>query len=218
MNAQVTVDATLRWLHEEGLARLAGAGGSAAEALCAYTIEVATGTVTGYPMAGDGHGGEVMSLPADDLPAPLETAKRLVVVGVTTAGAVLVVDLATVHAMAVEAERPHESVRAWVLQLLLNPEVTVTTNSADVVVVDAPRCRHSFIPGGGATIVHVDDKRLPVTAITLDAGEDGPNHLDVAADGSGELYLGPRYWRLAQVLLVDDRMWGGLAATLEQHA
>ncbi|MFB8281076.1 hypothetical protein [Nocardia colli] len=217
MNAPVTIATTMRWLHEEGLARLAGAGGGAAEALWAYTIEVATGRVTGYPVAGDGQGAEVLSLPADELPAPLQTAKRLVVVGVTTAECVLVVDLATVQSIAVEADRPEETARAWVLQLLLNPEVTVTTNSAAVVVADAPRCRHSFIPGGGATIVNVDDRRLPVTAITLNPAEDGPNHVDVAADGTGELYLGARYWKLAEVLRIDDQTWGDLAATLEQE-
>ncbi|MGW4843049.1 hypothetical protein [Nocardia brasiliensis] len=215
MIASVTADAAMRWLHDEGLARLAGVRGSGAEAWCAFTIDVANGTVTGYPVPGAG--ADVLTLAADALPAPVPSAGRLVIVGTTVAESVLVVDLAAVPSIAIAGEFPEETARAWALQLLLNPQVTITTNSSAIGGANLPRCLHTFIPGGGATIVNVDDKRLPVTAIRLSPAENGPDYIEIAADGTSELYLGPRCWRMRQTLLVDDEKWRGLAATLEQE-
>ncbi|WP_433574700.1 hypothetical protein [Nocardia brasiliensis] len=215
MTTSVTADAAMRWLHDEGLARLAGVGGGTAEPLCAFTIELATGMVTGYPSPGPGK--EVLTFAADALPAPVPTAGRLIIVGVTIGESVLVIDLAAVPSIAIVAESPEQTARAWVLQLLLNPQVTVTTNCGAIGSTGLPRCVHTFIPGGGATIVNIDDKRLPVAAVRLNPPEHGPDYLDVAPDGTGELYLGPRYWGLRQPLLVDDEKWSGLAATLEQE-
>ncbi|WP_338760423.1 hypothetical protein V7968_31775 [Nocardia vulneris] len=217
MTTSVTAEAAMRWLHDEGLARLAGTGGGTAEALCAFTIEVATGTVIGYPVVGAGPGADVLTLAADALPAPQPSVGRLVIVGRTFAESILVVDLATVPSIAIDGAVPEATARAWVLQLLLNPQVTITTNSGAIGGAGLPRCSHTFIPGGGATIVNVDDKRLPVTAIRLSPAENGPDYADIAADGTGELYLGPRCWRLQQTLLVDDEKWRSLAATLEQE-
>ncbi|WP_191094384.1 hypothetical protein [Nocardia colli] len=214
--AQVSTGDTIRWLYSEGLARLAGVAGRLAAPISAYTVEVASGTVVAHPATGVGLGSDAMSLAADDLPFPMHTAKRLLVVGVTTAASVLVVDLAEVEAVAINAERPEEAARSWVMQLLLNPEVTITTNSATVTIDDTPRCRHIFIPGAGATLITVDDKRPPITTITLNASNDGPDHLDVAADGTGEMYLGARYWQLSHCLMLDETAWAAWAAQAAQ--
>ncbi|MGQ4619698.1 hypothetical protein [Nocardia sp. R7R-8] len=211
----VTVADTVRWLHDEGLVRLAGVADGIAETIAAYTIDVATGTVCAHPATGGGVGADVVSLAADDLPYPVGTARRLVIVGVTSTDAVLVVDLAATLTIAINADRPEQVARSWVLQLLLNPEITITTNSADVAIGSSARLRQSFIPGGGATLVNVDDTRPPVTAVTLNPATEGPDHLDVGPDGSGELYLGARFWQLRHVLRIEDAAWSALAARLE---
>ncbi|WP_330257087.1 hypothetical protein OG874_22460 [Nocardia sp. NBC_00565] len=213
--SEVTVAATIRWLHDEGLVRLAGVGGRIPNPIAAYTIDVATGSVGVHPATGVGVGSDVITLAADDLPYPSGTPKRLVIVGVTSTDSVLVVDLAITHAIAINADRPETAARAWATQLLLNPEVTITTNSADIAVAASPRCRHHFIPGGGATVLNVDDQRPPVTTVTLNATVEGPDHLDIAPDGSGEMYLGARFWQLRQVLSIDDAVWTVLSARLE---
>ncbi|MEU7768991.1 hypothetical protein AB0B25_28370 [Nocardia sp. NPDC049190] len=214
----VTIADTVRWLHDEGLVRLAGVAGRTTETLVAYTVDVATGTVSAHPATGAGIGADVVSLAADDLPYPVGTAKRLVVVGVTNADMVLVVDLAATLAITINADHPEQAARSWVLQLLLNPEITVTTNSSDVAVGSSARLRQSFIPGGGATLVNIDDTRPPVTAVTLNATTDGPDHLDVNADGTGEMYLGARFWQLRQVMRIEDAAWSALAARLDSAA
>ncbi|WP_174550158.1 hypothetical protein [Nocardia arthritidis] len=211
----VTVADTVRWLHDEGLVRLAGVAEGISETIVAYTIDVATGTVSAHPATGGGVGADVVSLAADDLPYPVGTARRLVIAGVTTTDAVLVVDLAATLTIAINADHPEQTARSWVLQLLLNPEITITTNSADVAIGSSARLRQSFIPGGGATLVNVDDTRPPVTAVTLNPATEGPDHLDVAPDGTGELYLGARFWQLRQIMRIEDAAWSVLAARLE---
>ncbi|MBF6300549.1 hypothetical protein IU459_23820 [Nocardia amamiensis] len=214
----VTVADTVRWLHDEGLVRLAGVAESMPETIVAYTIDVATGTVTAHPATGGGVGADAVSLAADDLPYPVGTAKRLVIAGVTTTDTVLVIDLAATLAIAINADHPEQAARSWVMQLLLNPEITITTNSGDVAIGTSARLRQSFIPGGGATLVNIDDTRPPVTAVTLNATTDGPDHLDVAADGTGEMYLGARFWQLRQVMRIEDAAWSALAARLDATA
>ncbi|MGW4328294.1 hypothetical protein ACWEKR_20600 [Nocardia sp. NPDC004573] len=214
----VTVADTVRWLHDEGLVRLAGVADGISSTIVAYTIDVATGTVSAHPATGGGVGADVVSLAADDLPYPVGTARRLVIAGVTTTDAVLVIDLATTLTIAINADHPEQAARSWVLQLLLNPEITITTNSADVAIGTSTRLRQSFIPGGGATLVNVDDTRPPVTAVTLNPATEGPDHLDVDPDGTGELYLGARFWQLRQVMRIEDAAWSVLAARLESVA
>ncbi|MEU2122912.1 hypothetical protein [Nocardia niwae] len=214
----VTVADTVRWLHDEGLVRLAGVADGISEIIVAYTIDVATGTVSAHPATGGGVGADVVSLAADDLPYPTGTARRLVIAGVTTTDAVLVIDLAATLTIAINADHPEHAARSWVLQLLLNPEVTITTNSADVAIGSSARLRQSFIPGGGATLVNVDDGRPPVTAVTLNPATEGPDHLDVAPDGTGELYLGARFWQMRQIMRIEDSAWSALAARLEAMA
>ncbi|MEV0297676.1 hypothetical protein [Nocardia sp. NPDC050710] len=210
--AGVTIADTVRWLHDEGLIRLAGVAERMPAPVAAYTIDIATGTVTAHPAAATA--AETTSLAADDLPYPVGTPKRLVVVGVTASESMLVIDLAATLTVAINADRPEVAARAWMLQLLLNPEITLTTNSADLAIGDSPRCRHGFIPGGGATIVSVDDGQPPVTTVTLNSTTDGPDHLDVADDGTGEMYLGTKFWQLSQVMTVGDAAWSVLAAQL----
>lgn len=213
--AAVTIADTVRWLHEEGLVRLAGVADRMPNPVAAYTVDIATGTVVAHPATGVGVGSDVVTLGADDLPYPVGTAKRLVIVGVTTAEALLVVDLATALTIAVNADRPEAVARAWVVQLLLNGEVTVTTNSADLTIASSPRCRQSFIPGGNATIINIDDTRPPITTVTLNPPNEGPDHLDVAPDGTAEMYLGARFWQLRQIMSIDDAAWNALATRLE---
>jgi hypothetical protein len=201
-------------LHREGLVRLAGVADRSPDLLAAYAIDVATGTVNAHPVTGVGVGSDVVALAADDLPYPAGSPKRLVIIGVTTAEAVLVVDLAATLTISINADRPEQAARSWVLQLLLNPEVTLTTNGDDVAVTASPRCRHSFIPGGGATIINVDDQFPPATTVTLNPTADGPDHLDIAPDGTGEMYLGARFWQLSQVMTIGDAAWTTLAERL----
>ncbi|MFE7801055.1 hypothetical protein [Nocardia sp. NPDC057440] len=212
---EVTIADTVRWLHEEGLVRLAGVAEQASGIIAAYTVEVATGTVVAHPVAGSGGGSDVITVAADDLPHPVGTARRLVIVGVTTAEALLVVDLAATLAISINADFPEQAARSWVLQLMLNTEVTVTTNCSDVAIGSSPRLRQSFIPGGGALIVNVDDSRPPVTAITLNAATEGPDHLELEVDGTGEMYLGSRFWALSHVMRIEDEAWAALAERLD---
>lgn len=214
VEAEVTAADAVRWLHEEGLIRLASVGGRIPDPIVVYTIDIGTGTVSAHPATGVGLGSDVVTLSADDLPGPIGTPKRLVVAGITTADAVLVVDLAVADRMSINGESPETAARAWVMQLLLNPEITITTNSADLAIAESPRCRHGFIPGAGATIVTIDDKRPPVTTVTMNSSNDGPDHLDIAIDGAGELYLGARFWQLRQIMRVEDDAWEALAQRL----
>ncbi|MBY8862739.1 hypothetical protein K7711_40160 [Nocardia sp. CA2R105] len=206
----VTVPDTIRWLHEEGLIRLAGVADSRSGPIAAYTVEVATGMISAHPATGAEEGSDVMTLAAEDLPYPVGTPKRLVIVGVTTAEAVLVVDLASSLAMSINGDKPETAARSWAMQLLLNPEISLTTNSAAVAIKAGPRFRQSFIPGSGSTIIQIDDRNPPVTTITLNARTDGPDHLDIAPGGTGEMYLGARFWELRQVMTIDDDAWAAL--------
>lgn len=204
----------IRWLHDEGLSRLAGTAANAAAPFGAFTVEVATGAVTAYPVANTGAGAQLLTLSADELPPPVDSARRLVVAGITLADAILVIDLAAYLTVAINADDAVAVARSWVMQLLLDPEVTITTNSEAVTVGKSPRCRRGFFPGGGAPIIHVDDKRPPVTTIVLDAADDGTDRIDVGPDGTGEVYLGARFWPLKFVMTIDDTMWSGLVADL----
>ncbi|MGA4792310.1 hypothetical protein [Nocardia sp. AB354] len=205
--AAVTVADTVRWLHEEGLVRLAGVGERSLHPIAAFTIDVATGMVGAHPASGASS--DVSTFAADDLPHPVGSPKRLVIVGVTTSESMLVVDLAAALTISINADQPEAAARSWVLQLLLNPEITISTNSAEVAIGNSPRCRRSFIPGGGATIINIDDMNPPLTTVTLN-GAEGPDHLDVETDGTGEMYLGSRFWSLRQVMTVGDAAWSEL--------
>ena len=212
--AEVTAADAVRWLHEEGLVRLVGIGGRIPDPIVAYTINIATGAVSAHPLTGVGLGSDVMTVSADDLPRPVGTSKRLLVAGVTTTAAVLVLDLAVADRISINGDHTEAAARAWVMQLLLNPEITITTNSGELAIADSPRCRHGFIPGAGATIVTIDDKRPPVTTVSLNTSDDGPDHLEIAPDGTAEVYLGARFWQLRQIVQVQDGAWNALADRL----
>ncbi|WP_327148017.1 hypothetical protein [Nocardia sp. NBC_01329] len=210
----VSVSDAVFWLQEEGLARLVALGEIAGPA-GAFTVDIASGMVTMFPATGGGAGGDSASRSADDLPVPAESVNRLVIVGVTTADTLLVVDLAGSLMIAVNGDRPELAARSWATQLLLNPEITLTTNSAEVAIGSSPRCRKSFIPGGGGAIVSVDDGKPPVTTISMNATMDSSDYLEIAPDGSGEMYLGPRFWQLSHVMTIADAPWSALAAALD---
>lgn len=212
--SEVTAVDAVRWLHDEGLVRLAAVGERIPNPVVAYTVDIETGTVTAHPATGAGQGTDVVTLSADDLPGPEGTPRRLLIAGITTARSVLVIDLAVADRITINAERPESAARSWAMQLLLNGEITITTNSIELAIADSPRCRHGFIPGAGATILTVDDKRPPVSTVTLNATDERADHLDIADDGSAELYLGSRFWALSQVMQIDDGAWAELAARL----
>ncbi|MBF6351355.1 hypothetical protein IU448_20390 [Nocardia flavorosea] len=199
------------WLHEEGLARLAALGQASGPA-AAFTVDVATGMVTMFPVTG----ADSAARAADDLPAAAENTGRLVAVGLTSAGALLVVDLSGSLMVALNGDRPELAARSWVTQLLLNPDITLTTNSSAVALGASPRCRKSFIPGGGGDIISVDDGTPPVTTIAMNSDLEGSDYLERSPDGSGEMYLGPRYWQLSHVMTIADGPWAALAATLDE--
>lgn len=214
-DAVVSSGDAVRWLYDEGVSRLAALGTSTANPGAAYTVEVATGMVTMYPATNGGIGADSTTLPADDLPAPTEAPHRLVVVGLTTIDSILVVDLSVSLMVAINAERPEVIARSWATQLLLHPGVNLTTNSSDIAIEATSRCRHSFIPGGGGTILSVDDGNPPVTTVALNATMETSDHLDLADDGTAEMYLGPRFWQLTHVMAIADEPWEKLLTTLE---
>src|SRR5262245_35895300 len=199
MTAAVTPAETVRWLHDSGLCRLAAFAAEVPEPIAAYAVATGDGTVAAYPALA----GHVSTMSAAGLPPEAATPGRLVVVGVA-GDAVLVVDLAAVLAIAIHADDPAPVLRSWVAQLLLNPAVTVTTNSAAVEAVTTRRCRRIFIPGGDLMILTVDDGRPPVTTLTLNPHDDRADRLDVSADGVGELRLGSRSWSLRHVITIDE--------------
>ncbi|WP_040834068.1 hypothetical protein [Nocardia brevicatena] len=201
------------WLHEEGLNRLAALGESSGPVV-AYTVEVTTGLITVYPSTNKGIGVEATSLAADDLPAPAEHSNRLVVVGITHNDALLVVDLAGSLMVAVNGDRPELVARSWATQLLLNPDITLTTNSAEIAIGTSPRCKKSFIPGGGGSIISVDDGKPPVTTIAMNSPMDSTDYLEISPGGLGEMYLGPRFWQLSHVMTIADGPWEKLASVL----
>lgn len=213
-SAEVTAADAVRWLHDEGLARLATVGARMPSPVAAYAVDIGTGSVTAHPATSPGKGTDVVTVAADDLPGPDGTTRRLLVAGITTADAVLVLDLAVADRITINGERPEAAARSWTMQLLLNSEITITTNSIELAIADSPRCRHGFIPGAGATILNIDDKHPPISTVTLNASDERPDHLDIADDGSAELYLGTRFWALRQVMQIDDGAWAELAARL----
>lgn len=204
------------WLHEEGLARLAGLASGAPTPAVAFAVDVATGIVTKYPAANGGIGSDSSTVSADDLPPPVEGPNRLVIVGITNSDQLLVVDLAGSLVIGVNGVRPELAARSWVVQLLLNPSITVTTNNADVAIGNSPRCRKSFIPGGGGSIISVDDGNPPVTTVSMNADVDSADYLELIGDGTGEMYLGARVWPLRLVMTIGDAPWSALAETLAQ--
>lgn len=206
------------WLHEEGLTRLAALGSGAPNPAVAFSVDVATGIVTKYPAANGGIGADSSTVAADDLPAPLDSSNRLVVVGITSTDQILVVDLAGSLVIGINGDRPELAARSWVMQLLLNPEITVTTNSGDVAIGSSPRCRKSFIPGGGGSIVSVDDGNPPVTTVSMNSDVEGSDYLDLLGDGTGEMYLGARVWPLRLVMTIGDAAWSSLSKTLDRAA
>lgn len=210
----VTVADTMRWLHEEGLVRLAGVAARLSQPVAAYTIDINDGTVTVHPTTGVGSGSDVMTLPADDLPFPIGTRRRLVIVGVTPAEAMLVVDLASAHTLSLTGTRAQAVVRSWILQLLLNTEVTLTTNSPALAVAVDTRCRVAFIPGAPAVTLAIDDHRPPPTTLSIGVDDDLPDRIEAAADGTGAVYLGARYWPLRLVHHINDDTWADVSRQL----
>lgn len=208
----VTAADTIRWLHDEGLVRLAGVADRTAHPVVAYTIDIADGTVNAHPASGSGLGSDVTTMAADDLPLPTGTRRRLVIVGVTTSDAMLIIDLAAVQTLSLEGEHPQAVARSWILQLLLNPEITLTTNNSAIAIDATNRCRVAFIPGAATPRFTVDDQRPPPTTIALGTADDPPNRLDIAADGSGAMYLGARYWALRAIHQVHEDSWAALIA------
>ncbi|WP_328391703.1 hypothetical protein [Nocardia sp. NBC_00416] len=206
------------WLHEEGLARLATLGTGSPNPAVAFAVDVATGIVTKYPAANGGIGADSSTLAADDLPAPTGGPNRLVIVGVTGSDQVLVVDLAGSLVIGINGDRPELAARSWVSQLLLNPEITVTTNNPNVAIGNSPRCRKSFIPGGGGSIVSVDDGNPPVTTVSMNSDVESSDYLDLIDDGTGEMYLGARVWPLRLVLTIGDAPWSALSDALAANA
>ncbi|TLF55284.1 hypothetical protein [Nocardia cyriacigeorgica] len=213
-DGSVTTADVVRWLHQEGLSRLAAVGANRPEPVAAYTIDVSSGMVTVHPAATGGKGSDTSSIAADDLPHPGGSTGRLVIVGITTAESILVVNLAASLMISIDGDFPEGAARAWVSQLLLNPDVTLTTNCTDVAVEATPRCKQAFIPGGGGSIISVDDGTPPVTTITLNAAADGPDRLDIAVDGMGEMYLGTKFWQVRHVMKISDGAWSALTGTL----
>ncbi|RMI29532.1 hypothetical protein [Nocardia stercoris] len=211
---EVTFADTVRWLHDEGLVRLAAVGVGAPSPIAAFTIEIATGTVTAFPAATVGVGSDVLELAADDLPEPSGTAGRLVIVGVTMTDSVLVVNLAACPAMSITADHPERTARAWVLQLLLNSEVSITTNSAALAIEAGDRLRQAFIPGG-TKLFSVDDRHPPVATVSMNPAVAGEDRLDVIGDGTADMYLGTRFWQLGHALDVADARWEALTEQLE---
>lgn len=209
--SDVSVGDAIGWLHEEGLARLCALSEASAPA-AAFTVDVATGMVTAFPVTG----ADSVARAADDLPPAADNPGRLVVVGLTSADALLVVDLSGSLMMALNGDRPELAARSWAAQLLLNPEISLTTNSSAVALDGSPRCRKSFIPGGGGDMISVDDGNPPVTTISMNSDMEGSDYLERAPDGSGEMYLGPRYWQLRHVMTIADGPWSALAATLDE--
>lgn len=213
-DAGVTAADAVRWLQDEGMTRLAALGTGAPSPAGAYTVDVASGNVATFPLSNGGIGSESGAVGADDLPQPQETANRLVTVGVTTANTVLVVDLAATLIFGISGTRPELTARSWVTQLLMNPDISLSSNSPDVVIGGSPRCKQSFIPGGGGSVISVDDKQPPVTTVALNPATDHPDRIDIADDGTGELYLGTRFWQLRHVMSIGDDAWNALAARL----
>jgi hypothetical protein len=211
MTAAVTPADTVRWLHDSGLCRLAAFAEAAPELVIAYAVATSDGTIAAYPMLA----GPVSTMRADELPAEASAPGRLVVVGIV-GDTVLVVDLSAVLAIAIHADDPMPVLRSWMAQLLLNPSVTLTTNSAAADAVDTPRYRQMFIPGRGPTILTVDDGRPPVTTVTLNPSADSTDRLDVTANGGGELRLGNRSWSLRQLMTIDKAAWSSLATRISE--
>lgn len=214
-----TVTDIVRWLHQDGLTRLAGVAGRFPQAIAAYTIAVADGTITAHPAVGVGLGSEPITLAADDLPYPAGTPGRLVVVGATSEDDVLVLDLAVAVNFAINSADPEAPARSWAMQLLLNPTIVLTTTNGESLAAGAsPRFRYNFIPDGRAASIAIEGGRGPVSTVSLNPETDAPDHLDVDADHTGKLYLGARFWQLRQILSIDETTWSTLSAALDAQS
>jgi hypothetical protein len=214
----VTVPDVVRWMHGNGFKRLAGVSSRLSLPVAAFAVEVADGTVTVFPAPAAGPGSEPLTMSPQELPDPTAPPGRLVVVGVTEDGAVLAVDLATVTVLAINGEKPEDAARSWVMQLLLNPMLALTTNSSVTAIGNSDRYRQRFTPNIDTNLITVDDGRNSITTIGLNPPGDEPNHLDITRDYTGELFIGARYWRLSHVLNIDDSDWAELTELLTSQA
>lgn len=205
----VTAADTIRWLHEDGLRRLAGFGKDTGDRFAAYAVAITDGTISMYLPGGE----EISSTGADELPAPADGVGRLVVAGITAGELVLVLDLAAILNFGIVADDSTRVVRSWVVQLLLNPRITLSTNDSTLDTGISARYRKRFIPGGGATLLTVDDGAPPVTTLTVNPSAPA-DHIEVGDDGSGALHLGTRRWSLRQAMIIDDAAWEALCATV----
>lgn len=209
---EVTAAQTIRWLHDDGLRRLAAFAERSNGACVAYTVACADGAIVGYPAVGS----SVVETSADELPELQDSPGRLVVVGVLIGEMVLVVDFSALVGIGIVADNAPSVVRSWAAQLLLNPDIMLATNDrADMGIT--PRYRYTFIPGGGATRVTVDDGNPPVTTITLNPETMVQDRLEVAARG-GTMCIGARTWRLRHVMAIDEAAWASLAASVAGSA
>lgn len=205
----ITVGDTLRWLHEDGLKRLGAFGKQQTGPTSVYTIAVDSGVVGAHESSG-----QSVTVAADDLPAPAVSPGRLVVVGVTEDDETVVADLGTLLQVCIRGERPELAARSWVMQLLLNPDLTLTTNGTTMAIGDSPRYRHRFIPSGGATVITVDDGRSLMTTVQLNPRMAGPDRLECYDDGTAELCVSDQVWSLTHVLTIDDDAWADLTRKL----
>lgn len=203
----VTPSDAVRWLHDDGLRRLAGLGNELPDTAAAYTVRVSNGDITSYPV----NGGGGVTLGAEDLPTPAETSGRLIVVGVIASGALLVIDLAAALTISVNGAEPDGVLRAWAAQLLLNHHITLTTNSTGLGI-GSPRFRHVFIPGSAVTILTIDDGYPPVTTVCVNPSDEGHDRLDLTGDNTGRLSFGSRFWLLWRTMSIGTAAWNELLA------
>ncbi|MFE6862385.1 hypothetical protein [Nocardia sp. NPDC057668] len=209
---------TMRWLHEEGLIRLAAVGDRLHDPISAYTIAIADGTVTAHPASGNGLGANPITMAADDLPPPAGTRKRLLIAGITSNESMLIINLAATHTISIIGENERAVARSWILQLLLDPDCTVTTNNEALTVPTEPRCRLAFIPGAGTAVFTADDRRPPPTTVTLGSTETLPDRLEISTGGSGGMYMSARYWPLRTIHRIRDQSWTALSAKITSES
>lgn len=203
----VTAADTVRWLHDDGLLRLA----AYAELgdYVAFTVAATDGAIVAYPF----DQATTHATTAPQLPDPAFTSKRLVVVGVATGNRVVVANLAQTPALGIQADQAESVMRSWSAQLLLNPDVAITSNS-DADLGYGPRYRKVFIPGGAGTVVSVDDGTRIATTIVLNPAGDPDDRLETTLAGVSRLRLGGHGWTLRQTMAIPDTAWAALRAAV----
>lgn len=206
----VTAGDTMRWLHDDGLRRLSGYADSSPQRFSAFTVACADGSIKAFPASG----ADPISTAADTLPNAADTPGRLVIIGVAEQDSVLVVDMAATLSLAINADDPEALVRAWVAQLLLNPDITINTNDSSADVGLSPRYRHTFIPGGESTMLTINDGLPPVTTVTCNPTSEIDDCLDVTPEGFALLRIGDHAWTLRQVVTLARPAWEQLATIL----